>query len=93
VDRAHFGGINLEDFSSPKCFYILEKLRKEMPIPVWHDDQQGTAAIILAATFNALKFVGKKMSTAKIAIVGQALPTPAHSTYSSRLAQTRRTSS
>jgi len=65
-----FGGINLEDFSSPKCFYILERLRKEMPIPVWHDDQQGTAAIILAATFNALKYVGKNMSTAKIAIVG-----------------------
>ena len=65
-----FGGINLEDFANPKCFYILDRLRKEMPIPVWHDDQQGTAAVILAATFNALKFVGKKLENAKIAIVG-----------------------
>jgi len=65
-----FGGINLEDFSKPKCFYILEKLRAEMPIPVWHDDQQGTAAVILAGTINALKFVGKKMSEARFTIVG-----------------------
>jgi malate dehydrogenase (oxaloacetate-decarboxylating) len=65
-----FGGINLEDFSSPKCFYILDRLRKEMPIPVWHDDQQGTAAIILAATYNALKLVGKNLNKAKISIVG-----------------------
>jgi malate dehydrogenase (oxaloacetate-decarboxylating) len=65
-----FGGINLEDFSKPKCFYILEKLRAEMPIPVWHDDQQGTAAVILAGTINALKYVGKKMSEAKFTIVG-----------------------
>ncbi len=43
-----FGGINLEDFSNPKCFYILDTLRKEMEIPVWHDDQQGTAAVTLA---------------------------------------------
>jgi malate dehydrogenase (oxaloacetate-decarboxylating) len=65
-----FGGINLEDFSKPKCFYILEKLRKEMPIPVWHDDQQGTAAVSLAGTINALKYVGKKMSEAKFTVVG-----------------------
>jgi malate dehydrogenase (oxaloacetate-decarboxylating) len=65
-----FGGINLEDFSKPKCFYILEKLRKEMPIPVWHDDQQGTAAVSLAGTINALKLVGKKMEEAKFTIVG-----------------------
>jgi malate dehydrogenase (oxaloacetate-decarboxylating) len=65
-----FGGINLEDFSSPKCFYILDRLRKEMSIPVWHDDQQGTAAVILAGTINALKFVGKKLNKAKFAIVG-----------------------
>jgi malate dehydrogenase (oxaloacetate-decarboxylating) len=65
-----FGGINLEDFSSPKCFYILDRLRKEMPIPVWHDDQQGTAAVILAGTINALKFVGKKLNRAKFTIVG-----------------------
>ena len=65
-----FGGINLEDFSSPKCFYILDRLRKEMPIPVWHDDQQGTAAIVLAGAINAFKIVGKKMGTAKVVFVG-----------------------
>ncbi len=65
-----FGGINMEDFSSPKCFYILDRLRKEMPIPVWHDDQQGTAAVILAGTYNALKVAGKKLDKAKISIVG-----------------------
>ena len=65
-----FGGINLEDFSKPKCFHILDTLRKEMPIPVWHDDQQGTAAVILAGVMNALKYVGKKMGEAQFAIVG-----------------------
>jgi malate dehydrogenase (oxaloacetate-decarboxylating) len=65
-----FGGINLEDFSKPKCFYILDRLRKEMPIPVWHDDQQGTAAVILAGVINALKLVGKKMQEAQFTIVG-----------------------
>jgi len=65
-----FGGINLEDFSNPKCFYILERLRKEMPIPVWHDDQQGTAAVILAGAINALKFVGKKLGESRFTIVG-----------------------
>lgn len=65
-----FGGINLEDFSKPKCFYILERLRREMPIPVWHDDQQGTAAVILAGVINALKVVGKKMNEAQFTIIG-----------------------
>ena len=65
-----FGGINLEDISQPKCFRILETLRKECDIPVWHDDQQGTAAIITAGTINALKFVGKKMNEAKIVLSG-----------------------
>jgi len=65
-----FGGINLEDFSKPKCFYILDRLRKEMPIPVWHDDQQGTAAVILAGVVNALKIVGKKLGEAQFAIIG-----------------------
>ncbi len=64
------GGINLEDISNPKCFYILDRLREEMDIPVWHDDQQGTASVELAGTINALKYVGKKMSEAKFAIVG-----------------------
>jgi len=65
-----FGGINLEDIKVPDCFYILERLRKEMDIPVWHDDQQGTASITLAGTINALKVVGKKMGEATFAING-----------------------
>jgi malate dehydrogenase (oxaloacetate-decarboxylating) len=65
-----FGGINLEDIESPKCFYVLEKLRAEAPIPVWHDDQQGTAAVTLAGLINALKIVNKKLSDAKITMIG-----------------------
>jgi len=65
-----FGGINLEDFSNPKCFYILDTLRKEMEIPVWHDDQQGTAAVTLAGLINALKIVGKKKEDVKLTVVG-----------------------
>ena len=65
-----FGGINLEDFSSPKCFYILDTLRKECHIPVWHDDQQGTAAITLAGLINALKIVGKDKQKVKVAMIG-----------------------
>lgn len=65
-----FGGINLEDIESPKCFYILETLRRELKIPVWHDDQQGTATAILAGLINALKVVGKKISDARIVLVG-----------------------
>ncbi|HAR96115.1 MAG TPA: malate dehydrogenase [Deltaproteobacteria bacterium] len=65
-----FGGINLEDIENPKCFYILEKLREEASIPVWHDDQQGTAAVTVAGLINALKIVGKKMEEAKITMVG-----------------------
>ncbi|MBN1755435.1 response regulator [bacterium] len=65
-----FGGINLEDIAQPKCFYILDKLRKEMNIPVWHDDQQGTAAVTLAGLINALKVVGKEIDQVRIAMVG-----------------------
>jgi len=65
-----FGGINLEDFSNPKCFYILDTLRKEMEIPVWHDDQQGTAAVTLAGLINALKIVGKKKEEVKLTVIG-----------------------
>ena len=65
-----FGGINLEDIENPKCFYILEKLRAEMTIPVWHDDQQGTAAVTVAGLINALKVVNKKMEDAKITMIG-----------------------
>jgi malate dehydrogenase (oxaloacetate-decarboxylating) len=65
-----FGGINLEDIAKPKCFRILDTLRKEMKIPVWHDDQQGTAAITLAGLINAVKIVGKDKEKVKIAMVG-----------------------
>ena len=65
-----FGGINLEDISQPKCFDILDQLRKECEIPVWHDDQQGTAAVTLAALINALKITGKEMKRVKVAMVG-----------------------
>ena len=52
-----FGGINLEDISAPRCFEIEERLRKELDIPVFHDDQHGTAVVVLAALLNALKIV------------------------------------
>ena len=65
-----FGGINLEDIAQPKCFRILDTLRKEMNIPVWHDDQQGTATVLLAGLFNALKVVGKALGQVKIAMIG-----------------------
>jgi malate dehydrogenase (oxaloacetate-decarboxylating) len=66
----NFGGINLEDIAQPKCFYILQRLRKECEIAVWHDDQQGTATINVAGTINALKVVGKKIQDAAITLVG-----------------------
>jgi malate dehydrogenase (oxaloacetate-decarboxylating) len=65
-----FGGINLEDIENPKCFYILERLRAESPIPVWHDDQQGTAAVTVAGLINALKIVNKRMDEARITLIG-----------------------
>jgi len=65
-----FGGINLEDIANPKCFYILDTLRKEMAIPVWHDDQQGTAAVTLAGLTNALKIVDKKIAEVAVTFIG-----------------------
>ncbi|VGO22096.1 NAD-dependent malic enzyme [Pontiella sulfatireligans] len=65
-----FGGINLEDISSPRCFEIEERLKAEMDIPVFHDDQHGTAVVLLAALFNALKIVDKKIEDLKIVICG-----------------------
>jgi malate dehydrogenase (oxaloacetate-decarboxylating) len=65
-----FGGINLEDIAKPKCFRILDTLREEMSIPVWHDDQQGTACVTLAGLINAVKIVGKDKKKIKIAMVG-----------------------
>jgi len=65
-----FGGVNLEDISQPKCFRILDTLREKAEIPVWHDDQQGTATVTLAGLMNALKVVGKKFDEISIAFVG-----------------------
>ncbi len=65
-----FGGVNLEDLSQPKCFRILDTLREKAEIPIWHDDQQGTATVTLAGLINALKVVGKKMDEVKITFVG-----------------------
>lgn len=65
-----FGGFNLEDISQPKCFRILDTLREEMNVPVWHDDQQGTAAVTYAGLVNALKLVGKPIDKVKVAMVG-----------------------
>jgi malate dehydrogenase (oxaloacetate-decarboxylating) len=65
-----FGGINLEDIAHPKCFYILDTLRKETEIPVWHDDQQGTACVTVAGLINAVKIVNKKMDGIKVALIG-----------------------
>jgi malate dehydrogenase (oxaloacetate-decarboxylating) len=65
-----FGGINLEDIEKPKCFEILDTLREEATIPVWHDDQQGTAAVTLAGLINAVKIVGKPLGKVKIGMLG-----------------------
>ncbi|MBW2277553.1 MAG: NADP-dependent malic enzyme [Deltaproteobacteria bacterium] len=65
-----FGGINLEDIAKPKCFKVLDTLRKEARIPVWHDDQQGTAAVTLAGLINAVKIVDKPLDKVKIGMLG-----------------------
>lgn len=65
-----FGGVNLEDIAQPKCFRVLERLRGSMSVPVWHDDQQGSATVLIAALTNALRVVGKPLSTVRIAMVG-----------------------
>lgn len=65
-----FGGINLEDISNPKCFDILDELRRDCKIPVWHDDQQGTATVEVAGAINAMKLVGKKLEEAHITVIG-----------------------
>lgn len=65
-----FGGINLEDISAPRCFEIEERLRKELPIPVMHDDQHGTATVVLAGLINALKLRGSKKEEVRIVMSG-----------------------
>jgi len=65
-----FGGINLEDISAPRCFEVEERLKQELDIPVFHDDQHGTAVVVLAALTNALKIVNKKMEEIKVVVSG-----------------------
>ncbi len=65
-----FGGINLEDIEKPKCFSVLENAREKLKIPVWHDDQQGTATVILAGLMNAFKIAGKNPRESLITLVG-----------------------
>ena len=65
-----FGGINLEDIAQPKCFRVLDELRATMGIPVWHDDQQGSATVVLAGLVNALRVVGKRLDRVRIAMIG-----------------------
>lgn len=65
-----FGGINLEDIAQPKCFRILRELRERSAIPVWHDDQQGSATVLLAGLMNALTVVGKEIGKIRIAMIG-----------------------
>ncbi|MFO0213137.1 MAG: NADP-dependent malic enzyme, partial [Pseudanabaena sp.] len=65
-----FGGVNLEDISAPRCFEIEKRLKEELDIPVYHDDQHGTAIVVVAATINALKVVGKPIDTVRIVMNG-----------------------
>jgi malate dehydrogenase (oxaloacetate-decarboxylating) len=65
-----FGGVNLEDISAPRCFEIEERLRAELDIPVFHDDQHGTAIVVLAALLNALRIIGKRAEDVRVVVVG-----------------------
>ena len=65
-----FGGINLEDISAPRCFEIEDRLKETLDIPVFHDDQHGTAVVTMAALFNALKIVGKPIEDLRVLVVG-----------------------
>src|SRR3546814_12280476 len=70
------GGVNLEDIKAPECFYIEKKLRERMKIPVFHDDQHGTAIISSAAILHALKVVGKDIGQVKLAVSGASAAAP-----------------
>ena len=65
-----FGGINLEDIAAPRCFEVEERLKRSLDIPVFHDDQHGTAVVVLAAAMNALEVAGKKMESARAVVCG-----------------------
>ena len=65
-----FGGVNLEDISAPRCFYVEQRLKDELDIPIFHDDQHGTAVVVLAGLINALKITGKQMQDLKVVVNG-----------------------
>ena len=65
-----FGGINLEDISAPRCFEIEERLKRDLDIPVFHDDQHGTAVVVMAALLNAVKLTGRRMEDLRVLIIG-----------------------
>ena len=65
-----YGGINLEDISAPRCFEIERRLRDLLDIPVFHDDQHGTAIVVFAALLNALRVVGKEMKDVRVVVLG-----------------------
>ncbi len=65
-----FGGINLEDISAPRCFQIEDRLKEELDIPIFHDDQHGTAVVVMAALLNAVKLTGRRMEDLKVLIIG-----------------------
>ena len=65
-----FGGIHMEDIASPKCFEILDALREKLSIPVWHDDQQGTAGVILAGLINSLSLTGRRLENSRVVLMG-----------------------
>ncbi|MGI0053014.1 MAG: NAD(P)-dependent malic enzyme, partial [Thermoplasmata archaeon] len=65
-----FGGINLEDIASPKCFHVLEELQRRLPIPIWHDDQLGTAAATVAGLLNALRLTGREFPSVRTVLFG-----------------------
>ena len=87
-----FGGINLEDISAPRCFEVERRLRGLLDIPVFHDDQHGTAIVVLAALTNALRVVGKKLADVRIAMAAPAPRAPPSSSCSSARAPRPRTS-
>ena len=86
-----FGGINLEDIKAPECFYIERKLRERMKIPVFHDDQHGTAIIVGAAMLNGLEVVGKDIGEVKLVVLRRAAPprSPASTCWSSSACRAR----
>ncbi|MGN6373734.1 MAG: NAD-dependent malic enzyme [Solirubrobacteraceae bacterium] len=65
-----FGGINLEDISAPRCFEVEERLKRELDIPVFHDDQHGTAVVVMAALLNAVKLTGRRLEDLKVLVIG-----------------------